>query len=613
MPSVRVIIAALIMPLILSSCGSGAVPASPTAVSTNTPQVFPTLEKTPTPTRNLQWATYQNSFEDLSSATASGFAAIQSDLPASQSSLKINGDLAATGKQSLEVSGTIAGQGSTWLSVEFPIKSLTGEGTIDFSETAMEISVFIPKDSPIDGIDFGFSAGSKSIVVPVTGYGVEIDRWFKEGIDLRRASENPGTIIWGSSWDAAKDIFRNCETVSIVGMRNTEGGSLPASFLVDDLGWADAPDPFGGLATDPNADSLRKYADTRNLKVGSVLQTAVPHDYLMDPSYPGTLAREFNLLWGNESGWPTSQPADPATNDFNYSYSDEALEFAQANHLAVKNFAGGWYLVLPVWLMETPFNQLQPILQNRIAKDVGRYQGKIFLWDVFDEVVDDNGNGFRNRQKKNVGNPPPDSFAPYGYHYSPWVDGDDTSLIQAAFRKARETDPSAKLFLNEYDNEQIGTRKSEACYQFVKALKQEGVPIDGIGFQLHLWIQGNTVGTYQDRGTFDAYLEKVRQNVKRYSDLGVLVEFSEVELTIRTDDIDFSTPAGKETYQKRLQDQAYVYAGLMKIAVENKNVAAFIFWAVSDPWSSTQTVDYPTHEVFGDSAPFDSFYQPKPA
>lgn len=404
-------------------------------------------------------------------------------------------------------------------------------------------------------------------------------------------------------------------------MRSTEGGSLPASFLVDDLGWADAPYPFGGLATDPNADSLSKYADTRNLKVGSVLQTAVPHDYLMDPSYPETLAREFNLLWGNESGWPTSQPADPAMNDFNYSYSDEALAFAQANHLAVKNFAGGWHFQIPLWLLDTPFDRLQPILENRIAKDVSRYRGKIYLWDVFDEVLYDSyfDDGslkirFYNRQEKNKVRPTgPDGFAPYGWSYSPWVDGDDTSLIQAAFRKARETDPSAKLFLNEYDNEQIGTRKSEACYQFVKALKQEGVPIDGIGFQMHLWIQGNTVGTYQDRGTFDAYLDKVRQNVKRYSDLGVLVEFSEVELAIRTDDIDFSTPAGKETYQKRLQDQAYMYAGLMKIAVENKNVAAFIFWAVSDPWSSTFSVDYPTHEEFSDPALFDTFYQPKPA
>jgi endo-1,4-beta-xylanase len=483
------------------------------------------------------------------------------------------------------------------------------------------ISVFVPKDSPIDGIHFGFSSGGQSIVVPVAGYTVEKGRWFQEGIDLRRASENPGTVIWGNSWDAVKGTFWNCETISIVGIRSAAGGSLPARFLVDDLGWADAPDSFGGLAADPNAETIRKYADIRGLKVGSVLQTAAPHDYLMDPSYPRTLAREFNLLWGAGSDWPTSRPADPTTNNFNYSSSDVAVALAQDNHLVVKGFAGGWHLILPLWLLDTPFDQLQPILENRIAKDVEHYLGKIFLWDVFDEVLydsyfDDGSLKIRlyNRQEKNKVRPTgPDGLAPYGWSYSPWVDGDDTSLIKAAFRKARETDPSAKLFLNEGDNEQIGTRKSEACYQYVKALKQEGVPIDGIGFQLHLRIQGNTLGTWLDRTTFDAYLDNIRRNVKRYSDLGVLVEFSEVEVNIRLDDIDFSTPAGKQAYQKRLQDQAYVYAGLMKIAVENKNVVAFIVWTISDPWSTPFAIDYPAHMEFGDPALFDTFYQPKPA
>lgn len=144
MPSFRVIIAVMIMSFVLSSCGNATITANPTDVPADTPQITSTPVKTATPTRNAKWATYQNSFEDLSSATASGFAAN----PPSLSSLKINGDLAATGKQSLEISGTIAGQGSTWLSVEFPIKSLTGEGTIDFSETALEISLLFQRIPP---------------------------------------------------------------------------------------------------------------------------------------------------------------------------------------------------------------------------------------------------------------------------------------------------------------------------------------------------------------------------------------------------------------------------------------------------------------------------------
>ncbi len=621
MSSFRIFLAALIMPLILSSCRRGAVSPSPTAVSINTPQVSPTLEETPTPTRNLQWATYRNSFEDLSNPTASGFSGHQSPLSTSQSSLKINGDLAATGKQSLEVLGTISGGGSSSLNIDFPIKSLIGEGAIDFSETALKVSVYIPKNSALDGINFGFSSGGQEVIVPVLGVNVEKDRWLQRTINLRRVGEDPRVILFGISWQPAQNIIRNCDMVSLVGTSSSKGDVLPARFLVDDLSWADAPDLSGGLPSDPNANSLRKFADRRGLKIGSVLLAADPVDYLLNSAYPTTLAREFNLMSGAGSVWPETQPANPTTNDFDYFDSDTAVAFAQTNRMAAKGFAGGWHFQIPQWLLDMPFDRLQPILENRVAKDVGRYRGKVSLWDVFDEVLYDSisndGNPtirFYNRQEKNkVGPTGPGGIAPYGWSYSPWVDGNDTSLIAAAFRQARETDPAAELFLNDFDNEQIGQRKAEACYQFVKTMRQGGVPIDGVGFQLAVWIEGNTVGMYADHAAFDVYLDNVRRNVERYSALGVLVEFSEVEVFIRIDDIDLATPVGQQTYQKRLQDQAYVYAGLAKIAAENKNVVAFIFWTVSDPWSQTQTVDYPAHEVFGDPALFDFLYQPKPA
>lgn len=167
---------------------------------------------------------------------------------------------------------------------------------------------------------------------------------------------------------------------------------------------------------------------------------------------------------------------------------------------------------LPKWLLDTPFDQLKPVLENRVAKDVGHYTGKMFMWDVFDEVTVDCNIGtpqeyaeFRNRQ--HIGSPSTDGFAPYGYDYSPWVDGQDTSIIKAAFYKARETDPNAKLFLNEYDNEQKGKPKSEFFYQFVSDMRHEGVPIDGVGFQMHLFIWGNTNTIGFDQTPIDTFLK----------------------------------------------------------------------------------------------------------
>jgi endo-1,4-beta-xylanase len=174
-------------------------------------------------------------------------------------------------------------------------------------------------------------------------------------------------------------------------------------------------------------------------------------------------------------------------------------------------------------------------------------------------------------------------------------------------------DPNAKLFLNEFSNEQLGRPKSEFFYHFVSDMKKAGVPIDGVGFQLHLFIEGNTVGLWGDQTPIDTFLDNVNRNVQRYNDLGLLVEFSEVEVAIRIDDLDLTTTAGQQRYQDRLKTQADVYAGLMKIAKENKNVVAFIFWEASDTWSSIFNVDWPKRQVLGDAALFDTYYQPKPA
>ena len=361
------------------------------------------------------------------------------------------------------------------------------------------------------------------------------------------------------------------------------------------------------VPVDKNVDSLRKYADLHNLKIGSLLIDFGSTDYMMDPRIVQTLAQEFNLVSGISSQWPAQKPVNPSDMNMDYTGSDPVFRLFAGAQLSQKGATGGWHAQLPQWILDEDFQALQPYLESRIEKDVSRYKGNIFIWDVFNETVADDGIGFRNRQHKGPSAADCAPCAPYGYAYSPWVDGNDTSLIRAAFVKARQIDPNAKLFLNEFSNEQIGQPKAETFYRFVTDMKKQGVPIDGVGFQLRVWMDGDTVGTWQKQ-KIDTFLDNLDKSVKRYADLGLLVEFSEVEVGIRVDDIDLSTPAGQKTYEKRLAAQAKVYGGLAKIALENKNVAAFIIWMVSDR--------YPQGAVapgYGDTSLLDAEFKPKPA
>ena len=56
-------------------------------------------------------------------------------------------------------------------------------------------------------------------------------------------------------------------------------------------------------------------------------------------------------------------------------------------------------------------------------------------------------------------------------------------FIRYAFEFAHEADPEALLFYNDYNECDPGKR--ERIYNMVKHLKEQGVPVHGIGMQGH--------------------------------------------------------------------------------------------------------------------------------
>ncbi len=69
-------------------------------------------------------------------------------------------------------------------------------------------------------------------------------------------------------------------------------------------------------------------------------------------------------------------------------------------------------------------------------------------------------------------------------------------FIAKAFRFAREADPKAILFYNDYN--ECDRRKSRNIYEMVLRMRAEGVPIDGIGMQGHYNIFGPSVQELDD-------------------------------------------------------------------------------------------------------------------
>ena len=96
-----------------------------------------------------------------------------------------------------------------------------------------------------------------------------------------------------------------------------------------------------------------------------------------------------------------------------------------------------------------------------------------------------------------------------------------TAHIEQAFRWAREADPQALLFYNEAEGEGLNG-KSDAVYAMVKDFKGRGVPIDGVGLQLHI-----------SQLDFDS--AAIAANIARLTALGLQVHITELDVSLPLD------------------------------------------------------------------------------
>lgn len=109
---------------------------------------------------------------------------------------------------------------------------------------------------------------------------------------------------------------------------------------------------------------------------------------------------------------------------------------------------------------------MKDFTDDYITTYVSRYKGKVAAWDVVNEAFEDSGNAYRK------------SF---------WYTHLGSDYIEHAFRLAHAADPAAGLFYNDFSIEQ-DTAKLNAVLKMVNQFKEKGVPITGLGFQMHITI-----------------------------------------------------------------------------------------------------------------------------
>jgi|GEM_PF-208794 len=304
---------------------------------------------------------------------------------------------------------------------------------------------------------------------------------------------------------------------------------------------------------------------------------ASPDPLATDPAYGATLAAQYNMLEPeNAMKWGSLHPNPPgSSNEYNFAAGDELVAFAQANGMKIRGHNLLWYIYNPNWLAQGAYSsaQLYTIMQNHITTVVNHYKGQVFAWDVVNEAIDDNSGTLRNSI----------------WYNQPGIGLTGSGYIEQAFRWAHAADPDALLFYNEYSIEDqscwLGVSSGDgtkfpALYAMVSDFVSRGVPINGVGFQMHIDAAGCPTSAV------------LAQHIQKITALGLAVHITEMDVKI------------PDTSISSLQAQAQTYQRILNICLQNPGCTAFQTWGFADnhTWEPT---NFPL--------PFDSNYQPKPA
>jgi endo-1,4-beta-xylanase len=187
--------------------------------------------------------------------------------------------------------------------------------------------------------------------------------------------------------------------------------------------------------------------------------------------YLSTVKNEFNSITA-ENAMKMVNLAPSQKDMYTWNDADYFVNFALANNMRIHGHCLVWHNSLPGWV--TNFSgtkeEWKNMLKNYITTVVSRYKGKIASWDVVNEILLDDGT-----PRQNIW------YTKIGWEY-----------VALAFKTAHEADPAAILFYNEYGQE-YSKIKLMAINDTVKSLIKQGVPIQGIGLQMHTNINQTAV------------------------------------------------------------------------------------------------------------------------
>jgi endo-1,4-beta-xylanase len=300
-----------------------------------------------------------------------------------------------------------------------------------------------------------------------------------------------------------------------------------------------------------------KNAFTNNFLIGAAVQRNQVDSATDDQAI---LIDQFNSITAEYEMKPDI--IAPTEGAYDWSRPDALINFAEANNIALRGHALLWHLTTPDWMLSGTPAEVKAKLQTYVTDVVTRYRGRIYAWDVVNEVITD---------ENNTADP---------YRRSNWwtASGGNADYIDWAFEAARAADPDCKLYINDYSTEFAGKRGR--LLDVVRDLQARNIPVDGIGHQMHVNVSTPASQVLEALDDVEAAFMGMEQHITEldvsvYSDPG----------SCFSDQTGCQADYGTAIPATALRDQAQLYRALFEGFKTRTSLTSVTVWGVSDAQS----------------------------
>ncbi|PKQ43713.1 endo-1,4-beta-xylanase [Confluentibacter flavum] len=318
-----------------------------------------------------------------------------------------------------------------------------------------------------------------------------------------------------------------------------------AALLISCSGSGD-DDPNVSPTPTPTPTPTATLKESANFPIGNIVSANRLSG--TDTYFRTLLNKEFNSITAENDMKMGAMFVGPDTYDF--SKGDAIVNYAKANGLRVHGHALVWHASIPNWLKnyagtDAEFEaQVKGYIKTTVAHfaAIKTTEGKSVLesWDVVNEH-------FTNDAAAAVFN------TRIGSDY-----------VSKCFTWAREADADVKLFYNDYNLGSTGSKAAQVV-DMVNTFKTNLTPIDGIGMQMHIDLE------YPD-------LTTLSNNVTMLKNTGLLIHFSELDMSVNKDKSLTTLTASRANAQK----EKYKQVAILYKTIPEAQRFGITFWGMRD-------------------------------